>query len=360
MRKSYLIAIAFTLLFIVWMLSGMLFGDSNISEQASSSKSDPQQALFKVAVQTMNAQKTPLFVTANGQVEPNRAIQLRAQTAGMIDKILAQEGASVEQGQSIASIEINDRKIKLAEQTALLDARQKTLERLEQLAQRNYQSQSDIDRAAADVKAAQAAIANIELDIAHTNIKAPFTGMLERLLVEEGDFVQVNGEVAVILEQHPLVVTLPIAQQDINKLAIGDSADITLATGEEVVGRLRYISPRANADTRTFAVEIEIDNAQGKLRSGTSARAKIQTTEVDAHYLSPALFSLGTDGDIGVKVVDDEDIVQFYPVQILQSDSNGAWVSGLPTQASVIVSGQGFVASGNKVRVENTSTTASR
>ncbi|WP_371194984.1 efflux RND transporter periplasmic adaptor subunit [Glaciecola sp. SC05] len=353
MRNSYLIAIAFTAVFAIWMLSGLVFNDAEVAASAPQQSANNAEAeLFKVAVKTMNAQSTPLFIKANGQVEPNRVVQLRAQTEGQIDLVFAREGEHVEQGELIARIALNDREIKLAEQNALLESRTKTLERLERLAQQNYQSQSELDRAKADVKSALAAIANIELDIAHTNISAPFSGTLEKMLVEQGDFVQVNGQVAVLLEQNPLLVTLPIAQQDINKIAAGDMADITLATGETVTGTLRYISPRANAQTRTFEVEIEIDNSDGKLRSGMSATAKIKTGEVAAHLISPALFSLGSEGQVGVKLLDEQDIVRFYPVDILQSASGGAWVSGLPASARIIVSGQGFVASGNKVRVE--------
>lgn len=351
MKKSYIIAIGFSLMFVVWMLSGVLGSEAPYKKDVDA-QSNGEPALFTVAVTTMQAQQTLLFVTANGQVEPNRVVHLRAQTHGQIAAISAKEGEAIEQGQAIATIAMDDREIKLAEQTALLDARLKTLERLNKLAQRNYQSQSDIDRATADVKGAQAAIASIELDIAHTSISAPFSGVLERMLVEQGDFIQVNGPVALLLDQNPLLVTLPIAQQDINKLANGDSADVVLATGEKVVGTLRYISSRANRETRTFEVEIEIDNADGKLRSGMSAKAKIQTTEVAAHFISPALISLGIEGEIGVKVVGSDDIVQFYPIEILQSGSGGAWVSGLPATARVIVSGQGFVTSGNKVRIE--------
>jgi multidrug efflux system membrane fusion protein len=130
---------------------------------------------------------------------------------------------------------------------------------------------------------------------------------------------------------------------------------VTLSTGESVEGRLTYIAPRANEQTRTFDVEIEIDNSDASLRSGMSAKAKISTGEVDAHFLSPALFSLSSDGDVGVKVVDETDKVRFYPVTILQSNTQGAWVDGLPEQVRVITRGQGFVDEGNQVSVEDLS-----
>ena len=352
MKNSYIVAAVCSLLLVIWMVSGMVFESDEANIEASKPDNQASDALFKVAVQVMEARATQLFVSANGQVEPNRVVQVRAQTQGQVDAVFAQEGERIEQGEVIANIAMNDREIRLNQEQALLESRVNTLKRQEQLAQRNYQSQSDLDRAKAELKASQAAIASIELDIQHTKVVAPFTGTIERLVAEQGDFVQINAPVAVLLEQSPLLVTLPIAQQDINRLSMGNTAQISLSTGETVEGRLRYISPRANEQTRTFDVEIEIDNSDGKLRSGMSANARIATEEVLAHFISPALFSLGSDGDIGVKIVDSEDTVRFYPVTILQSNTQGAWVAGLPKQVRVITKGQGFVTDGNVVRVE--------
>ncbi|MFC4701968.1 efflux RND transporter periplasmic adaptor subunit [Glaciecola siphonariae] len=358
MRKSYVIAALCSLLFVLWMLSGMLFDASDSdgnSDSSSESGQSAQNTLFKVAVKTMQAKPTQLYVTSNGQVEPNSVVQVRAQTQGQIEKRFATEGDRVEKGQVIAAIELNDRKIRLEQEQALLASRSNTLKRLQQLAQSNYQSQSDLDRAQADVKASEANIAAIELEIEHTQIKAPISGVIEQFSAEQGDFVQVNSPVAVLLEQSPLIVRLPIAQQDVNKLSIGSEADISLSTGEELTGTLRYISPRANEQTRTFEVEIEINNADGKLRSGMSARAKIATEQAMAHFISPSLFSLGTGGEIGVKVVDSDNVVHFREVSILQSNTQGAWVSGLDAQIRIIVNGQGFVKDGNQVAVEELS-----
>jgi multidrug efflux system membrane fusion protein len=356
MRKSYVIAAVFSLVLCVWMLSGVVFNDSNDGNGSNIpvQQNAGQKALFKVAVQTMTAQQTPLFITSNGQVEPNRIVQLRAQTEGQVATISSKEGLAVSKGELIASIELDERELVLAEQQALLESRQRTYNRLQQLAKQNYQSQSDIDQALANVKASEAAIARIQLDISRTKIIAPFDGVLETLLVEQGDFAQVNGVMAVLLEQNPLVVSVPVAQQNVSRISIGKDAEIALSTGQDVIGKVRYISPRANEQTRTFLVEIEIDNSDGRLKSGMSATAKIATETVDAHFISPALFSLNERGEIGVKTVDDNNRVQFYTVSILQSDSNGAWVGGLPKRANVIVSGQGFVSTGSEVRSDNT------
>ena len=349
MRKSYLIAIVLTVLFIGWMASGILFSaDENQNDTATNAK----ESLFKVAVKTMQSEPTPLFVTSNGQVEPNKVVRLRAQTQGQVVATPANEGEKVKQGDILIRLAMDDRQVQLEELLALLRSRSKTLERLEQLAQQNYQSQSELEKARADVKAVEASIAKIERDMARTSIRAPFDGVLESRMVEVGDYVQVSSEVAILIEPTPLLVSVPIGQHHINSIEMGAEVDVALSTGEQVSGQVSYISPRANSATRTFDVEITIDNRDGLLKSGMTAKAKIATDTVDAHYVSPALFSLSADGKIGIKTVDASDIVVFNEVDILQSDTSGAWVSGLPNTAKVIVAGQGFVEHGMQVRSE--------
>ncbi len=334
MRQSYLISIAIAVLFVLWMASGMLFSDSE-NKTAQDNRVQNEAVLFKVAVQQLRAQPTPIFVSSHGQVEPNKVVEVRAQTQGQVVQTAAVEGKSVAKGAPLVELAIEDRRLQLAEQTALLESRSKTLERLARLATQNFQSESELESARASVKAAEAAIARIELDIARTKIPAPFTGILERRLVEVGDFVQKNAAIAVLIEPSPLIVNVPIGQHQINNIAIGSKVDVALATGEQVAGVVNYISPRANSGTRSFDVEILIDNSDGRLKSGMSAKTKIAVDTQDAHYISPALFSLNAQGKIGIKIVDDNDTVSFREVSILQSDTGGAWVSGLPEVARV-------------------------
>nr|WP_136250249.1 efflux RND transporter periplasmic adaptor subunit [Ningiella ruwaisensis] len=349
MRKSYLIAITIAVLFVLWMASGVLFSSDNTTGK-SQNVAQAEEALFKVAVQSMRAEPIDIFVSSNGQVEPNKVVEVRAQTQGQVMSTPAKEGEPVKEGELLVQLAMEDRQLQLDEQKALLESRSKTLERLARLAKQNYQSESELERARADVKAVEAAIARIELDIARTRITAPFSGILESRLVEAGDYVQTNKAIAILIEPTPLIVSVPVGQHHINRVALGSKVDVALSTGEQVSGTVRYISPRANSSTRTFEVEIEIDNSDSKLKSGMSAKAKIAIDTVDAHYISPALFSLSAEGEIGVKTVDDSDTVRFHEVNILQSDTGGAWVSGLPDTARVIVAGQGFVEDGMKVR----------
>jgi multidrug efflux system membrane fusion protein len=180
-------------------------------------------------------------------------------------------------------------------------------------------------------------------------IRAPFNGILQDRLVEIGDFVKSGDEVATFVDNTTIVVTGSVAEQEVGGIAIGDEATAKLITGQTVAGRIRYVAPVANQQTRTFTVELEIENADGSLPAGVTAEMNLPGSQALAQKISPALLTLDLDGNLGVKIVNDDRLVEFHPVVIAQSDTDGVWVAGLPESATIIVVGQGYVVPGQLV-----------
>jgi multidrug efflux system membrane fusion protein len=113
-----------------------------------------------------------------------------------------------------------------------------------------------------------------------------------------------------------------------------------------VRGRIRYVAPVADEATRTFTVELEVANADGKLRAGGTAELSIPAQTVLAHRVSPSLLTLDDAGNVGVKIINDSGEVEFVVADIALSSSDGVWLAGLPPTATIITVGQGYVASG--------------
>jgi multidrug efflux system membrane fusion protein len=213
-----------------------------------------------------------------------------------------------------------------------------------------YVSETQIAETRAKLETARAELVRAELDLSNRFIRAPFDGVLQERDVEVGDFVRSGDPVATYVDNLTLVVTGTLAEQDIANIRQGDAATASLVTGQMVSGTIRYISPVAEESTRTFLVELEIDNADGALPAGVTAEMELSGGEVLAHRISPALLTLAADGELGVLTVDDDEVAMFMPIVIEKSASNGVWVSGLGEAAQVIVVGQGYVSSGQQVR----------
>ena len=114
-------------------------------------------------------------------------------------------------------------------------------------------------------------------------------------------------------------------------------------------GRIRYVAPVADEATRTFTVELEVDNADGALRVGGTAELRIPAEEVFAHRIAPSLLTLDDAGNIGVKIVNDAGLVEFVVADIVMSSNDSVWLAGLPQTATIITVGQGYVTNGSVV-----------
>ncbi|MDT0582068.1 efflux RND transporter periplasmic adaptor subunit [Brumicola blandensis] len=353
MKKPHIIAIAMTAIIVLWMASGMLF--SAESETNSAPAKREAQAKMLVQVEDKQAQVVFLYLTVQGQVEPNRQVILRSDIKGRIAALHAEEGQSIEAGERFATLALEDREIRLERQKAQLKSRQETYKRTQTLSKDNLQSKSMLEEAYAQLKAAEADLAQIEFEIEKLEINAPFSGTVDRRMVEQGSYVTESTEIARFVDNTSLKVIAPVAQQNIQQVSIGGTAEVRLATGQVKEGKITYISPLANQGTRTFRVEIMLDNRDQSLPAGMSAEIKIPVKEVNAHFVSPAILALSTDGDIGVKITNENNEVEFHSVTIVKSETAGLWVTGLPQTARIITVGQGFVDDGTKVEIQITS-----
>jgi len=187
------------------------------------------------------------------------------------------------------------------------------------------------------------------LEVENLSVKAPFSGVLETRHVELGSSVQKGEVLAVIVDKSVIKSVGQVSQQSAGQLALGQSITLTLLDGREAQGALTYISSVGNSETHSFSVEAEVENSDGKLSPGVSATIRINVGHEFAHFLSPAVLSLNEQGEVGVKTVDENSVVVFFPVELVRTEENGVWVTGLPQKTRVITLGQGFVSAGETV-----------
>lgn len=350
MNRSYVIATLITLGIAAWVFGGYAMKSSG-KETEDAPVAAKTAAPLTVSVRTQDAKPVEQFIIAQGQAEPNRTVTIRAETKGQIAELLADEGTSVKAGDILVKLEENDRQAMLQRAEARVQEQQSAYDASQSLGKKGYQTQRQADQIYSSLQTAKAELEEARIELERIEIKAPFEGVVLSTPMEIGAYVDVNGEVATIVDNDPLVVSVRITQQDVSDLTIGQAAHVTFATGQERDGTIRYIAARADEDTRTFRVEIELPNPDGEIPSGISAEAKVPTETVMAHFVSPAALSLNDDGKLGIKTVDENNKVAFHPATIVLSSVDGAWITGLPKHARIITLGHGFVRIGEEVQV---------
>jgi membrane fusion protein, multidrug efflux system len=346
-HKTTLLIGVVAVLLVLWIASGMLLREP----PAIPDRAGPEP--MTVAVAMSQADTVQRRLNLQGEVQPDRVVIVRAETAGRIAEVPVELGGTVAPDQVIARLAMDDREARLRRAEAAVRGRESEYQAEQQLGREGFQAQLRIEAALAELEAARADLEAIQLEIANTRIRAPIAGVLNRRLAEVGDYLPVGGEVAEILENNPLRAVVQVPQHSVHLVRVGGTARVYFLDGEVREGTIRYVSARADAATRTFRVEVRVDNPDRSLPSGISTRVEIPVETVEAHRISPALVALDEHGRLGVKAVDEGDQVVFHPIEPVRADTDALWVTGLPQEARVITVGQGFVNPGERVRVVN-------
>jgi multidrug efflux system membrane fusion protein len=350
-NRSVLTALGITAALALWLLSGT---------GATGSARDPsleaprvnRPAITRVRVMVMESQPVTRDVVIYGKTEPSRSVTLRAEIDGRVVAIGARRGARVGKGDMIVRLDVRDREARLQQARALVEQREIQYRASRRLESKNFQSQANVAEARANLEAARATLARVEVEIANSVLVAPFDGVLHTRPVEIGDYIAEGKEVARVIELDPILVTGDVTQTELDQLEVGARGGAKLITGEDLEGVVRYVASEADQATRTFRVELEVDNPDRTVVSGTTAQIRIPAETVSAHYISPALLSLNSQDDIGVKSVNDDGIVVFHTIDIVRTGADGVWVTGLPERVRVIIVGQGFVREGDRVEAQ--------
>lgn len=356
-RPIWIVA-AIVALLAAWLASGML-GRTPVPADDTRSAGDVATPV-PVAVRASHAETVWREVELNGFTAPDRAVTLRAQTAGRIQAVEAERGTQVAAGDVLVRIALDDRSASRSEARAVVEQRRLQYNAVREMSAKGYQTRTDLAEAKANLEAAQAQLAQIQQDIDNTVIRAPFAGVLETRPVEVGDYVGVGDEVARVIQQDPFVVRGDLAEADVAFVEPGQPGRARLVDGRTVEGRVRYVATEADEATRTYRVELEVDNPKGRLVSGASAKLMLPLEQVEAHAIAADLLTLDEAGDMGVKTVDADNVVRFHPATVVKSSGDTLWLGGLADTLRVITSGQGFVRAGDPVRIVDEADAAGR
>lgn len=303
---------------------------------------------FPVSVQASQAVRHDQIITARGHTEAGARVAVKAETAGVVESIVAVKGSQVGKGDPLCALQRGARDAALADAKAQLARAQFDADAGPQLAA-SVTPKLTLAGSKAALDAAEAAVKKAEIELTRTRINAPFSGIVEEQPAKAGDLLSVGSVCAVLIAPDPLYVVGAVTEREVGRLRRGMEGAAQLVSGEKVSGTIRFVGSAAEPATRTFRVELEVPNPEGRLRDGVTATMRIPLKGEAAHQLPSSALTLNDAGQLGVRVVERGDIAQFRPVKVLSGEGNGVWVGGLPRDVKVIVAGQDFVNDGQRV-----------
>ena len=412
MKKSILIATFILLLVVGWIGSGQFSNNvvaqdeetqkvskTETSYSENSANNESEEFTFSVETKIFTSSLIDQSIELQGQTIHNKKIDVKSETSGKINSIVFSRGDNVSENSEMILISLEDRKEKLLSAEKDLERLSKEIilneknrdnllrrnvERIElyeieyasakQLIDKGLSSKSKLSLASFNLANAKAdredikikfestlasleaqitnvksVLKNIKLDINKTSIKAPFDGIISEKMVEETEFISVGTPLFSIIDLDPIKIEGYLSEFDVNKVSVGTKAFIEDSNGIKKSGIISFISPSAETSTRTFEITIEADNKDLSYKSGITTKIVIKGSELKAHKIPPSILTLLDDGTVGVKAIDNENMVIFYPTKTIKDTIDGMWVSGLPEKVNLIVSGQEYISLGDTV-----------
>jgi multidrug efflux system membrane fusion protein len=336
-----------------WMATGEIDAGGRASDEIQPPVAEREAArdetLFKVRYVELQPQARAEQVVVRGRTKASATIPIRAETAGILEKRLVEKGQRVKPGDEVCRIETGVRQTRIAQAQAQLAQAQADYEANQQLSERGFASQNKLNQMRFALDSAKAVLAEAEWEMERTVVRANASGIVQDPVAEPGDMLSMGATCVTLIDTDPMLFTGQISERDIAKVETGMAAKVTLVTGETFEGRLRYIAPSADAQTRTFESEIEIANPEAGIRDGMTATARVEIRPQIAFRVSPSWLTLSDDGRIGLRIADEEDRVRFVEVAVVAQTNDGFWVTGPQPGMRAITVGHEYVLTGAKV-----------
>ncbi|MFL5766168.1 MAG: efflux RND transporter periplasmic adaptor subunit [Bacteroidia bacterium] len=321
-------------------------------EQKGGGKPGGPPAAANVTVAVLKPEQLSNEVYASGTILANEEVKLQPELSGKVIQINFQEGNKVSKGQLLvkindADLQANYKKLqlqyKLAEEKL---NRQKQLLAINGISQEEFdvmQNQYDVVKADMDYATAQ---------IAKTEIRAPFDGVIGLKSISEGAYVTPQTIIAAIQQIDPLKIDFFVSEQYSSSVKKGDKLQFTIeGSREKYTGQVYAVEPRIDLSTRTLQVRALCANSHGSILPGSFARVQLALSDIDSALMVPTEAIIPELKGNKVFVVRNG---QAQPVKVitgLRTDKDIQVTDGLKAGDTVVVRGIMALKPGTPVKI---------
>ncbi|MFC1896040.1 efflux RND transporter periplasmic adaptor subunit [Thermodesulfobacteriota bacterium] len=346
------------LVFLIFTL-----GDTIVAKQEAI-KHERMSAMTKdieaVNVVVMELVPKPIRDRINlpGITEPWIKLDVLTQLKGTVVKKPVKEGDVVKKGDILIALDSRDylnnhRSAKASYKSALA-----SLNRLKALYKDQLATQSQLDNSVAAMEISQAAMKNAALDLARCVIKAPISGTVNHVFIEEGQYLNPSSRIAEIIQTDRIKVKVGIPESDVNALRSVNDFDVKIdALGGKVFkAKKYYLSKTAAAGGRLYNLDLVINNDSGEILPDMFTRVEIVKREKRETLSIPLYSAISLNNENIVYVVKDETVSSRRVEFGMQEGWMIEIVEGLKERERVIIVGQRSVSNGQKVNIIQTVT----
>ncbi len=347
MLWSRLTAIALVVIAVLWIASGQIGRKEAPAPTGPVSQTEAKP--FAVSVLPAIVEPRSRKLTLSGRTEADVRTMAVARTNGTVTQLNVRRGSIVKADEIIAVLSDEARESNVAQAAARLEQRQKEYDAKRLLVESGNLAKLNLAQFEADLKGAQALLAQAEAERDRGMVRAPVAGVINEVPANLGQSLQPGAQVAEVMSLDPMLAVVEISERRLSGVKVGDRADVRFIGGDEVKGSVRFISNRASPQTRTYRIDVSLANPEGKIADGVTTEVTLYLAPVDATKVARSALTFSAEGKLGVRVVDDQGKVAFVPVGLVEDQTDYLYVSGIAAGTKMIVQGQDFVKEGQIV-----------
>lgn len=311
-----------------------------------------------VAVRTAEVEKVMLAppIRATGVLAGKAESKLSFKVGGIIDRITVREGQSVQKGQLLATLKLSEIEAHVNQAQNAFAKAERDWERVRNLHQDSVATLEQLQDATTAYEVAKSALDIAKFNRQYASIYAPVSGKVLRRFAEANELINPGTPVLLMRSASDgWVVKTGLADRDIVRIAIGDTARLTLDAypQRKFSAVVAEISGSAAPTTGTYEVELRIEPTEVTLFSGMIAKVEIASSQRMPVWLVPIAALLEADGMSGnVFTITPVHTAQKVAVEVaFIHGQHVAIASGLDNVAQVVTEGAAYLNEGARVNV---------
>ena len=327
----------------------MAAGCGNMGKkEAQQTETVVEEVAPSVAVEQVFMRDVPQMATYTSTVQAYVKNNIAPQMAGRITKINVEIGDFVKAGQILAEID----KAQLLQAQLQLQNQEVELQRLKSLYDAGGLSQSDYDAIQMQYNVLKTQVDNL---IENTTLRSPINGVVTARNYDVGDLYGMSMPIFTVEQIVPVKLLVGVSESDYSKVKKGDSVEISADAipGKTFYGKISRIYPTVDPATRTFTVEVKVDNNYGTLRPGMFVRATVNFGNNSSVVIPDvAVVKQQGSGERFVYVLNEDGTVSYRKVTLgRRMGAEYEVLEGLEDSAKVVTGGQIRLKDGIKVTV---------
>ena len=322
----------------------------------SSAKPESNQTQNKaVKVSVVRVEPAPMkdILVLPGETEAWQDVRVAADVAGRVEWIGPKEGQTVKEGVLIAKIDVAALKAALDRAEAAQKLADDLYQRRYKLFERNIINQEELDKSQTERTLARANFRQMQIEYERGFLKAPLTGMVNHLFVDEGEFVDKGKPFVDLVNVDKIKINVNVPELDVRYLKVGQKTMVRVDAFQdrELFGIIDFVAYKADPATKTFHVKVIVDNPNHEIRPGMIARvAFLRRILPDA--LSSPLFAIVEKGGERLVFVEKDGVAEARTISFGVIEGDRVQITkGLHPGDHLIVVGQTEVEEGMRVQV---------